>query len=82
MTYLCDSTVAGPDAGETMHWQANANTPLPVIPLLDVPDRGKGVCKCLQVLARIGFPTENGWGGGQDDLESISTQGGCQVQHP
>ena len=38
MSHLCDSTVAGPTAGETMYWQANANTPLSVTLLLNVPD--------------------------------------------
>ena len=33
MSHLC-----GSDHAETMYWQANANTPLSVTPLLNVPD--------------------------------------------
>ena len=40
--------------GETMYWQANANTPLSVTPLLSVPGKSaKRPCRCNVQQTRI-----------------------------
>ena len=53
MSHLCDSTVAGPTARRDNVLASNANTPLSVTPLLNVPYKGLLGQGCQKPLALV-----------------------------